>query len=379
MRPAFAFSTVGAARTCAGQRLARGSATGRCRVGSRPEVCGGTKTGPVVSALFKVGWVHMTSPVNGHPANRRALFAVLAMLMAALILTGVWGSASLQSAQPYRKPPATAVAGQTAGLATASPESGAASSSASAVAPSAPQATEAAPAADATPEPAAPVLTVESPPAVAAPAEAPAPATDPAADDAARVVASNQYVVAAGDTVGSIAARFGLDPASVLAANGLGPSTTIMPGQVLKLSGPPVSAAAAAPAPAPAEAPAQVAAAPAAVPPPAPAARTIYVAGSGGQAMVDRCIGPIHFTPTDAYSLFITEHDFCGGWARFSGIGVGETVVIAGYGTYTATGRGQVPQGGSTNDVAAVFGGFPRAVLQTCVPGTHQMLLIALN
>lgn len=95
--------------------------------------------------------------------------------------------------------------------------------------------------------------------------------------------------------------------------------------------------------------------------------------------MVDRCIGPIHFTPTDAYSLFITEHDFCGGWARFSGIGVGETVIIAGYGTYTATGRGQVPQGGTTNAVSAVFGGFPRAILQTCIPGTNQMLLIALN
>ena len=95
--------------------------------------------------------------------------------------------------------------------------------------------------------------------------------------------------------------------------------------------------------------------------------------------MVDRCIGPIHFTPTDAYSLFITEHDFCGGWARFSGIGVGETVVISGYGTYTASGRGQVAQGATTNAVAAVFGGFPRAILQTCIPGTSRMLLIALN
>lgn len=107
--------------------------------------------------------------------------------------------------------------------------------------------------------------------------------------------------------------------------------------------------------------------------------RTIFVAGSGGQAMVDRCIGPIHFTPTDAYSLFITEHDFCGGWARFSGIAVGETVSIPGYGTYTATARGQVPNPGTTNDVIRVFGGFPRAILQTCIPGTSQMLLIALN
>jgi hypothetical protein len=95
--------------------------------------------------------------------------------------------------------------------------------------------------------------------------------------------------------------------------------------------------------------------------------------------MVDACIGPIHFTPNDGYSLFITEHDFCGGWARFSGIGVGETVSIPGYGTYTVTGRGQVPNPGTTDDVISVFGGFPRAILQTCIPGTSQMLLIALN
>ena len=107
--------------------------------------------------------------------------------------------------------------------------------------------------------------------------------------------------------------------------------------------------------------------------------RTIYVAGAGGQALVDSCIGPIHFTPTDGYSLFITEHDFCGGWARFSGIGVGERVDIPGYGSYTVAARSQVPNPGTTNDVAAVFGGFPRAVLQTCIPGTTQMLVIALN
>lgn len=114
-------------------------------------------------------------------------------------------------------------------------------------------------------------------------------------------------------------------------------------------------------------------------PPPAPLVRTIYVAGAGGQALVDSCIGPIHYTPNDGYSLFITEHDYCGGWARFSGIGVGETVSLGGYGTYTVTARGQVPNPGTTNDVIAVFGGFPRAILQTCIPGTRQMLLIALN
>lgn len=229
-------------------------------------------------------------------------------------------------------------------------------------------------------------------PAVASPtpSESPAPATTPAPVPAAAAVAApapapaaavapepapdtNAYTVVSGDTVGSIAARFGVDTNAMLAANGLSASSVILPGQVLKLTGPAV-AAVAAPDPAPAQA-----AAPAPAPAPAPAVRTIYVAGSGGQAAVDSCIGPIHFTPTDAYSLFITEHDFCGGWSRFSGIGVGETVSIPGYGTYTVIGRGQVPQGGTTNNVAAVFGGFPRAILQTCIPGTDQMLVIGLN
>ncbi|MDQ0632921.1 LysM repeat protein [Arthrobacter pascens] len=207
-------------------------------------------------------------------------------------------------------------------------------------------------------------VAAEAPPA---PAAAEAPPAPPAGD-------ANLYTVVAGDTVGSIAARFGVDLNAMLAANGLGGYSIIVPGQTLKLTGPAVTtpAPAAAPAPAaPAPAPAQVQA--------APAVRTIYVAGSGGQSMVDACIGPIHYTPNDGYSLFITEHDFCGGWARFSGIGVGETISIPGYGTFTATARGQVPNPGTTNDVISVFGGFPRAILQTCIPGTSQMLLIALN
>lgn len=217
-------------------------------------------------------------------------------------------------------------------------------------------------------------------PADAAQAKAPAKATAVKAPVVVRKAAPakapavNTYTVVAGDTVGSIAARFGVDVNSMLAANGLGPYSVIVPGQTLKLSGPAVAVpkAAAAPAPATVQAPARA-------PAPAPAVRTIYVAGAGGQALVDSCIGPIHFTPTDGYSLFITEHDFCGGWARFSGIGVGERVDIPGYGSYTVAARSQVPNPGTTNDVAAVFGGFPRAVLQTCIPGTSQMLVIALN
>jgi LysM repeat protein len=219
------------------------------------------------------------------------------------------------------------------------------------------------------PEVAAAAPAAEAPPPPV-PEPAPAPAGDP-----------NLYIVVPGDTVGGIAARYGVDTNAMLAANGLGLYSIIVPGQTLKLTGPAVEVSA--PAPATAWA-APVAASPAYIPGPAPvqaapAVRTIYVAGAGGQAMVDACIGPIHYTPNDGYSLFITEHDFCGGWARFSGIGVGETVSIPGYGTYTATARGQVPNPGTTNDVIAVFGGFPRAILQTCIPGTNQMLLIALN
>lgn len=216
---------------------------------------------------------------------------------------------------------------------------------------------------------------------VSAPEAAPAPV-----DPAVSARESNRYVVVAGDTVSAIASRFGVDVYAMLAANGLGIYSIILPGQALKLTGPPIFVPAPAPAaPAKAAAPTPVAAAPAqaaaAAPqaPAAPAVRIIYVAGSGGQSLVDACIGPIHFTPTDAHALFITEHDFCGGWARFSGIRVGETVKLSGFGTYKATGRAQVVQGGTTNDVAAAFGGFPRAVLQTCIPGTNQILLVALN
>ncbi|WP_457963227.1 LysM peptidoglycan-binding domain-containing protein [Arthrobacter sp. D1-29] len=214
---------------------------------------------------------------------------------------------------------------------------------------------------------------VDAAPAAAAPPEAPPAEAPPAPAPPAPTSDSNLYTVVPGDTVGAIAARFGVDLNGMLAANGLSAYSIIVPGQTLKLSGPAV-AAPAAPAAAPAP-PAQVTA----LVPAAPAVRTIYVAGAGGQSMLDACIGPIHYTPNDGYSLFITEHDFCGGWARFSGISVGETVSIPGYGTYTATARGQVPNPGTTNDVINVFGGFPRAILQTCIPGTSQMLLIALN
>ena len=58
--------------------------------------------------------------------------------------------------------------------------------------------------------------------------------------------APSTYKVASGDTVSSIAGKYGLSTASVLALNGLGWKSTIFPGQVLKLSS---GAVAVAPAP----------------------------------------------------------------------------------------------------------------------------------
>jgi LysM repeat protein len=62
-----------------------------------------------------------------------------------------------------------------------------------------------------------------------------------------------EYTVVSGDTVSSIASTFGVATASLLALNGLGWSTLIFPGQVLKLTGATATPAAAqSPAPAPA-------------------------------------------------------------------------------------------------------------------------------
>ena len=293
------------------------------------------------------------------PATSNKLWAGMA---AAAVVAAV-GVGAL-AAPPASLDQSTTAIGQVAGAASAEVPNTAAEPVSEAGAP-APEA--------AAPESAAPAEPAPAP--APEPAPVPAPAAAPAGDP-------NLYTVVPGDTVGAIAASHGVDMNAMLAANGLGPFSIILPGQTLVLTGPPVAApapaspasapaAASVPAPAPAAAPAPV--------PAAPAVRTIYVAGAGGQGMVDACIGPIHYTPNDGYSLFITEHDFCGGWARFSGIGVGETVSIPGYGTYTVSARGQVPNPGTTNDVIAVFGGFPRAILQTCIPGTSQMLLIALN
>ena len=67
----------------------------------------------------------------------------------------------------------------------------------------------------------------------------------------AQAAAPTTYTVKAGDTVSSIAGRYGLATASILALNGLGWKSLIFPGQVLKLTSGAV-APSTAPAPAPA-------------------------------------------------------------------------------------------------------------------------------
>jgi LysM repeat protein len=202
--------------------------------------------------------------------------------------------------------------------------------------------------------------------------------TEPTVDPA---VTANAYTISAGDTVSAVAARYGVDLEKMLAANGLTIYSTITPGDVLKFTGPAVPLRSPVPPkPAPSERqvdPAKTTAAATAAIPKA-TGRVITLSGSGGQGMIDRCAGPIHFTPiTQAFS--ITEHDYCGGWARFSGIQIGETVTITGKGTYKVTGRGVVPNPGDLDDLSSALGGIPPVFLQTCIPGTRTMLVIGLT
>lgn len=79
-----------------------------------------------------------------------------------------------------------------------------------------------------------------------------APIEDRHARAPSAVPPANAHVVQRGDTLYSIAFRFGLDYRDVAAANGIGPPYTIYPGQRLTLIGGQASAYAARPQPAPA-------------------------------------------------------------------------------------------------------------------------------
>ncbi|HEY8294716.1 MAG TPA: LysM peptidoglycan-binding domain-containing protein, partial [Micrococcaceae bacterium] len=79
--------------------------------------------------------------------------------------------------------------------------------------------------------------------------------------------APSSYTIVAGDTVSSIAGRYGLNVSDVLKLNNLGPASLIYPGKTLALSG------AAAPAPAPQAAAASTA--------PAPSAGSSYTIKAG--------------------------------------------------------------------------------------------------
>ena len=77
--------------------------------------------------------------------------------------------------------------------------------------------------------------------------QAPAPATAPAVTPAAAPATGASHTVVAGDTIFGIAQKYGTTTQALFAANGLGPTSIIYPGQTLT-----VSAAAQTPAPAPA-------------------------------------------------------------------------------------------------------------------------------
>lgn len=89
---------------------------------------------------------------------------------------------------------------------------------------------------------------VAVPPAIpAAPAPTPAPAPAPA---------GTTHTVVAGDTLFAIAQKYGTTVSALYAANGLGPSSIIYPGQTIIISAPPAAAPAPAATPTPAATPA---------------------------------------------------------------------------------------------------------------------------
>ena len=139
----------------------------------------------------------------------------------------------------------------------------------------------------------------------------------------------------------------------------------------------------AAPAPVPAKAvpaPAPVKSVPVAAKAAAPAvSREVYVGLTGGQSVVNLERGPVLFTLPAGFPPYVAEHDAAGGWARFGTLSAGMTVRMSGLvtGTYTVGQIINVPKGANTNEFSK-FNVKPKAVLQTCVPGTTRMIIVGL-
>lgn len=118
--------------------------------------------------------------------------------------------------------------------------------------------------------------------------------------------------------------------------------------------------------------------APAPVAPPAQDVRSIYVGLSGMQETVDRCQGPVLFLNSGLPYPYIAEHENCGGWGRIGSLKVGTNVSLSGLvgGNYTVGQVIRVKKHDTTD--ALTFASQPRAILQTCIPGSNQMLVFAL-
>lgn len=129
----------------------------------------------------------------------------------------------------------------------------------------------------------------------------PAPIEDRQTRAATAVPAANSYLVQRGDTLYSIAFRFGLDYRDVAAANGVRPPYTIYPGQRLSLIGGQASSYAARPQPAAPPTPAsraeQVVPPPATVVRPDPAPSPIVTAPSSPAATTVVPAAPVPATP----------------------------------------------------------------------------------
>ena len=124
-----------------------------------------------------------------------------------------------------------------------------------------------------------------------------------------------RHVVVEGDTVGSIAAAYGLDVASVLSANGLGPTSLIFPGEsiVLPLADPSSTQ----PVPSPAPSPEAPAAPPPEAAPPDEAAGTHVVAA-----------GDTLFALAEQYGVTVAELDAANALGGSTLIVPGQVLVV---------------------------------------------------